>query len=382
MRFSYDCAGDELIDYWIDPSTMNTDDTRVWVVVDLAANETLLVRMFHGNPAAAAASDLDNVFDGPYSATQQISGGTNGGAGNSQRGIRFTPQRDVLVTEVGKNEPTGTQRYIGLWDFVGGALLHQQQVAGAASVYAYASVGDPIWLESGTQYVLTIFQGATDGYFYQPSSQISPHLTYGDMRYCNACTQNTFPTDALTAYHYGYPDLNYYIKQEVSPPPTATPAAGCPEDATCDADCSVAECGDAQVNASAGEECDDGGVVDGDGCSSACLDEGGAETSASGGTIGTSSATSSEVTGTDPTAAEATGPGEGEGPSDGGPNGDGGSGSDAGDATATSGSSPTAGLPFDPSGGLGRTGCGCRSTPATPAFALVLLLCARRRRHE
>jgi uncharacterized protein (TIGR03382 family) len=36
----------------------------------------------------------------------------------------------------------------------------------------------------------------------------------------------------------------------------------------------------------------------------------------------------------------------------------------------------------DPSGGLGRTGCGCRSTPATAPFALVLLLCARRRRHE
>ena len=41
------------------------------------------------------------------------------------------------------------------------------------------------------------------------------------MRYCNSCTQNTFPTSILTSYHYGNPDLMFYYKQNVTPAPTA-----------------------------------------------------------------------------------------------------------------------------------------------------------------
>ena len=37
------------------------------------------------------------------------------------------------------------------------------------------------------------------------------------------------------------------------------------ESATCDADCTPAECGDGTLNEIAGEKCDDGGTVDGDG---------------------------------------------------------------------------------------------------------------------
>jgi MYXO-CTERM domain-containing protein len=372
MRFAYDCAGDQLIDFWIDPGTMNTGATRVWVAVDLAANQTLLVRMFHGNPAAAAASNLDAVFDGPYSATQQITGGTlNNNPGASQRGIRFTPQRDVLVTELGKYEPNGTQRYIGLWDFGAGSILRQEHVGGAANLYSYDSLVEPVWLAAGAPYLLTIFQGAADGYYYQQSSQIAPHLTYHDQRYCNSCTQNTFPTDVLSNLHYGYPDLNYYIKQEPGFPPSAALAAGCQEDASCDADCSAAECGDGVTNASAGEECDDGGLIDGDGCSSSCLIEGGAETSTSSGT-GTATG---DPTGGDATGGDSSGPGvvsASEGP--------GSDGSESGDDTATSGSAATAGLPFDPTGGLGRTGCSCRTSSPHAAFLTLLLLAARRRR--
>ena len=45
-------------------------------------------------------------------------------------------------------------------------------------------------------------------------------------------------------------------------------AAG--ESGTCDADCSAVMCGDYYVNASAGEQCDDGNRMAGDGCSSSC----------------------------------------------------------------------------------------------------------------
>lgn len=41
---------------------------------------------------------------------------------------------------------------------------------------------------------------------------------------------------------------------------------------SCDADCTLAECGDGYLNAKAGEVCDDGNVSPGDTCSSACQD--------------------------------------------------------------------------------------------------------------
>jgi cysteine-rich repeat protein len=48
------------------------------------------------------------------------------------------------------------------------------------------------------------------------------------------------------------------------------------ESATCDADCTVAFCGDGVVNVTRNEQCDDGNNQDGDGCSQACLNEVGA----------------------------------------------------------------------------------------------------------
>src|SRR5258705_3886136 len=70
--------------------------------------------------------------------------------------------------------------------------------------------------------MLELYQGATDGYYYQSSSQIGQHLVYYDMRYCNGCTENTFPTNVLTNYHYGLPDFWYYTKSNVTLAPTYT----------------------------------------------------------------------------------------------------------------------------------------------------------------
>jgi cysteine-rich repeat protein len=42
------------------------------------------------------------------------------------------------------------------------------------------------------------------------------------------------------------------------------------DSAACDADCTPPVCGDGSWNAAAGEDCDDGNVVDGDGCESDC----------------------------------------------------------------------------------------------------------------
>jgi cysteine-rich repeat protein len=51
-------------------------------------------------------------------------------------------------------------------------------------------------------------------------------------------------------------------------PPEDCDDAG--ESAVCDADCTAVDCGDGTRNATAGEECDDGNNVDGDGCEADC----------------------------------------------------------------------------------------------------------------
>jgi cysteine-rich repeat protein len=45
------------------------------------------------------------------------------------------------------------------------------------------------------------------------------------------------------------------------------------ESVECDADCTPSACGDGHVNTVAGESCDDGNLVSGDGCSDACAFE-------------------------------------------------------------------------------------------------------------
>ena len=223
LRFGADAAGVTLLDYWIE-SGAGTASTVVWVKLPaLAASGTLTIYMFSGNPAAVTASTV-NVFDftdtTTNSATNQVATGGSGGATLSQRGFRFTPNEDVLLTQFGKREPNGTTRYITLFDFATQAIVAQQQISGPAATYAYTDANQPVWLTAGTQYILTLYQGATDGYYFGTSSQMSSKLTYGDMRYCNSCTENTFPTSFLSNYHYGYPDFQFRTKQALSPAPT------------------------------------------------------------------------------------------------------------------------------------------------------------------
>jgi hypothetical protein len=220
IRFKSNCAGGNL-NYWIE-SGINTASTVIWVRIDtLAASSSKTIFMSYGNPSAAAASTLA-IFNGPNSATDSVNITNPGGVGDSQRGFRFAPTEDILVTSFGKNEPNGTTRFVTLFDFNTQAVVRQTQVSGPTGIYSYASLSNPVWLTQNTQYVLELFQGTSDGYYYQTSSQIGQHLVYFDMRYCNGCTENTFPTNVLTNYHYGLPDLWYYTKSNVTPAPTYT----------------------------------------------------------------------------------------------------------------------------------------------------------------
>lgn len=222
IRFGKDCAGNTLYNYWIE-SGLNTTSTIIWVKIDtLFPSATRTFYLFYGNSSAPSVSGVPGVFNGPMSSTDSVASGAPGGVTNSQRGFRFAPNEDLLVTAFGKNEPTGTTRYVTLFDFNTQAVISQIQVGGPAAQYSYGNLVNPIWLTTGTQYLLELYQGASDGYYFGNSSQIGQHLTYFDMRYCNSCTQNTFPTNTLTNYHYGYPDLWYWTKNNVSPAPTVS----------------------------------------------------------------------------------------------------------------------------------------------------------------
>lgn len=225
IRFGNTCAGTSFYPYWIE-SGMNTASTIVWVKVDtLVASSSKTIYLYHGNPSATSSSSL-SIFSGPHSATDSVSGANTGGVGDSQRGFRFSPNEDILMTHFGKNEPTGTTRYITLFDFASQAILSQLQVSGPAAGYSYGTVANPMWLTSGTQYLLIIHQGASDGYYFGAAPQAGQHITYYDMRYCNGCSENTFPTNSLGGMHYGYVDMLYYTRQHASADPTATPGTG------------------------------------------------------------------------------------------------------------------------------------------------------------
>lgn len=219
IRFGTDLNGGNLLSHWIE-SGMNSDSTFIWVKIDtLYANECKTIYMFYGNAVAISSSTIQGTFIGPQSATDSVSGANTGGVGNSQRGFLFSPNEDILVTSFGKNEPTGSTRYITLFDFATQAILVQTQVSGPAAYYSYGNLPNPLWLTQGTQYTLQMFQGASDGYYYGAAPQVGSHLTFYDMRYCNSCTQNTFPTNSLGGMHYGYSDFWYYTKKTVSPAP-------------------------------------------------------------------------------------------------------------------------------------------------------------------
>lgn len=222
IRFGKDCAGTTLFNYWIE-SGINTASTVLWVKIDsLPASDSVTIYMFYGNASAASASAVLGTFIGPHSSTDSVVPATSGGVPDSQRGFRFSPNETILMTHVGKYEPNGTTRTVVLFDFNTQAILSQQTVSGPAAQYSYNPLPNPMWLTQGTQYILVLHQGPSDGYYYGTSSQIGQHLTYYDMRYCNSCGATVFPTNTLSNYQYGQPDMWYFTKQTIAVAPTVT----------------------------------------------------------------------------------------------------------------------------------------------------------------
>ncbi|CAG0956246.1 MAG: DUF2341 domain-containing protein [Bacteroidetes bacterium] len=221
IRFSSDCDGSNLLLHYID-SGINSPNTKIWVrVPSIPANDSVTIFIFYGNPLAPQTSNI-NTFDGQHSATDSVVvASINSIVSNSQRGFRFTVNQKMLVGALGKREPTGTARIITIFDFNSQAKLAQDTVPiGVVGQYNYKILNQPIWLNAGQQYILSQFQALNDGYYYGTSSQSGQHLTYNDMRFCNSCNQNTFPTSSLGNMHYGTPDFWYYLYKTASVAPS------------------------------------------------------------------------------------------------------------------------------------------------------------------
>jgi len=236
IRFGTPCGNTPTTpyDYFIE-GYMNTDSTKIWVLPPtVPANDSVLIFMFFGNSSVPAGSTL-SIFSGPHSSTDSVMVANTNTVSNCQRGFRFAPTQNLIVTHFGKRTPNATQRYVTLFDFNSQQIVMQAQVdAGSPGVWNYNALTNAIVLNQGQQYLLELYNGTGDMYYYGTSSQIGQHLTYYDMRYCNSCTQNTFPTSVLSNYHYGTPDFLYYIYNTVTPAPgyslrppadTNTPAA-------------------------------------------------------------------------------------------------------------------------------------------------------------
>jgi hypothetical protein len=221
IRFASTC-GSGLINYLLE-NYINTDSTRIWVnIASLAPYTSSIIFMFMGNPSATSASNL-SLFEGPYSSTNNVMLQLTNTVSYSQRGFRFSSDKDIIITHFGKRVPNSTPRYVTLFDFNSQQIVAQTQVPGGSQgVYNYSSLSRPVWLLAGQKYVLEVYQGEGDDYYFGVSTQVGPYLTYYDMRYANNCSQNTFPTSVVPGYNYGTPDLVYYVRQTpVNPEPSA-----------------------------------------------------------------------------------------------------------------------------------------------------------------
>jgi len=66
LRVGADITGSTLLNFWVE-SGMNTISTNVWVKVPfIAANDSVTIYFFYGNPLALSVSNVDSVLD-PYS---------------------------------------------------------------------------------------------------------------------------------------------------------------------------------------------------------------------------------------------------------------------------------------------------------------------------
>ncbi|MEM5820154.1 MAG: DUF2341 domain-containing protein [Candidatus Aenigmatarchaeota archaeon] len=62
IRFT-DSDGITLLNYWIEPNTCNTENTKIWVKIpNIPSNSNKIIYLYYGNPNANSLSNVKNVF--------------------------------------------------------------------------------------------------------------------------------------------------------------------------------------------------------------------------------------------------------------------------------------------------------------------------------
>jgi hypothetical protein len=222
IRFGTPCGSTPgtFINYFLE-GPPNTSNTPIWVLSPtIPANDSTRIFMYFGNSGLSSGSTL-NIFNGPHSSTDSVvTTNITTASSPGQRGFRFAPNEDLLVAYLGNRTPTGTQRYVTLFEVETHQILAQSFVSsGTPGQYHYAILAQPFWVLSGQQYILTLFTSQGDQYYFGTSTQVGQHLTYYDMRYCNNCTQNSLPQGAINGVQYGQPDFLYYVRNSIIPEP-------------------------------------------------------------------------------------------------------------------------------------------------------------------
>jgi hypothetical protein len=158
---------------------------------------------------------------------QEPSGFSTNTVSNAVRGWRFQVNSDgVVVDQLGAHTPA-SDTYpvtVTLFDVLTQDVLAQGQTTPCTG-WCWVDLGTPVPLTQGAQYIITMFTGSAPGnqYYYQGSLPSSWYPTgtieYLDMRYANSATSTTFPTNVLTGFQYGVPDIGYELGGATVPEP-------------------------------------------------------------------------------------------------------------------------------------------------------------------
>ena len=226
IRFGNDQFGDVLYNYWIEAGA-NTDSTVIWIKIDtLLAHQCKTIYMFYGYAGATAVSAIQGTFYGPLSATDSVQpAGTasvpNPGYNMYTMGFSFTPNTNILVTSLGVQYASGVNKYTTLFT-TGQSKLAQVQATNSA--LEYYGIGNPIWLNSGSSYMLVSYANSAT-YAYANTTQLNHYLGYNGTSYSTFSTQgsiqtqNSYPYSNFTTELAGIPDMLFYAAASASSPP-------------------------------------------------------------------------------------------------------------------------------------------------------------------
>lgn len=158
-------------------------------------------------------------------------GFTTNDPGNATRGWRFRANAEgIYVTELGLNSPQSetTSHVVTLFDFATQEVLAQVSTTPGAG-WCFEQLDTPVALTLGGEYIVAAYFESTH-YYYGDRSGIGDswfstgEIEYLDMRYENNTTPSVFPTQVLSNFQYGVPDIGYRIGGPVAVPAPAAVA--------------------------------------------------------------------------------------------------------------------------------------------------------------